>query len=189
VDPFDRRPLLLLDVDGPLNPYAEKGHKRDHLPLPYKTLRLRPSGWERAEQPLRVWVSERHGPMLCRFAVEHDVRLVWATTWMHDANTMIGPQIGLPTLPVIDFGKHPGTVEGWKYPAVLDFADGRPLAWFDDDFRATAYQQAKEAFLRRRGEAPTLLHYVDPRKGIVAEDLEAVGAWLDTLVHEERPNQ
>ena len=172
------RPLLLLDVDGPLNPYARKGHERNKLPLPYKTLRLRPAGWELARKPLRVWVSEAHGPMLLDFAAEHDVELAWATTWMHDANTMIGPEIGLPLLPVVDFGTHPGAVRGWKYPAVLAFAQGRPVAWLDDDFRVAAHRRAQDEFLASRAPAATLLHHVDPRVGVTAADLDAVAAWL-----------
>lgn len=173
------RALLLLDVDGPLNPWAQPGHKRDRLPLPYKTLRLRPSGWEREPKPLRVWLSERHGPMLCRFAVEHDLSLAWATTWEHDANRLIAPQIGLPELPVIEFGHAPQNITGWKYPGVLEHAAGRPLVWFDDDFRASHFLRAQQDFLAARGDAPTLLHHVDPRLGLTELDLDQVGRWLD----------
>lgn len=176
--PEPPRPLVALDVDGPLNPYAQKPHRRDELPLPYKTLRLRPCGWERAPKPLRVWLSERHGPMLCRFAVEHGADLVWATTWEHDANRMIGPAVGLPELPVVEFGGHPGTVKGWKYPAVAAYADGRPLVWFDDDFQAVDHAQAKDRFLTVRRGVPTLLHHIDPRLGITQDDLDEAGRWL-----------
>jgi hypothetical protein len=30
-------------------------------------------------------------------------RLVWATTWMAEANEVISPRLGLPDLPVVDF--------------------------------------------------------------------------------------
>lgn len=47
-----------------------------------------------------VALNPAHGPMLLRFAAEHGVELVWATTWTDDANTMIGPLLELPELPV-----------------------------------------------------------------------------------------
>lgn len=166
---IDDRPLLLLDVDGPLNPYAAKPTRR---PEGYGTYRLRPSGWIE-HKALRVWLNEAHGPMLLQFAAEHDVELAWATTWEHDANTMIGPRIGLPELPVIEWsfsGVH------WKFDGVLAFAAGRPLAWLDDDFARFDTEQAW--FLRERGDAPTLLHHVAPNVGLMGEDLDAVAKWI-----------
>lgn len=172
--------LLLLDVDGPLNPYEEKGHNRDRLPLEYKTLRLRPRGFEWAKNPLRVWVSEAHGPMLLAFAAEYDLELAWATTWVDEANTMIGPEIGLPELPFVPFAGHPSDNPGWKYPEVLEFAAGRPLVWCDDEFKIARGGRihAQSKFLQDRGSAPTLLHHVSPRLGITQFDLDSVGRWL-----------
>lgn len=43
------RPLLYLDVDGPLNPYAAKPHRR---PAGYATHRMKPEGWI-AQHPVR----------------------------------------------------------------------------------------------------------------------------------------
>jgi hypothetical protein len=47
-------------------------------------------------------------PLLARLDPEHGRRLsalpcelVWATTWMADANSEIAPRIGLPELPVV----------------------------------------------------------------------------------------
>lgn len=87
------RPVLLVDVDGPLNPYAAKPHRR---PEGYQTHRLLTPRWEAAERrrltewglpnkpvkPLRVWLSPDHGPAL--EALPFD--LVWATTWEEEAN-------------------------------------------------------------------------------------------------------
>lgn len=177
---MDARPLLLLDVDGPLNPYAAKPTRR---PEGYITLRLRPAGWERAKNPLRVWLNPEHGPMLLKFAEEHGAELVWATTWMADANTMIGPAIGLPPLPYIDYIDHPGTVRGWKYPATLEYAANRPLVWVDDDFGALDRIRDRDAFMeaRRTAGLPTKLHHVDPRIGLTVLDLRQIGRWLKSL--------
>ncbi len=174
------KPLVLVDVDGVLHPYEAKPHRR---PAGYLTHRLRPAGFEHARKPLRVWLHPGHGPMLCRFAVEHDTELVWATTWEHDANRMIGPRIGLPELPVIEFGEHPGTLDGWKYPAVLAYAAGRPVVWFDDDFTAVGRERirAADAFTAARAGTPTLLHHVDPKVGLTETDLDTAAGWLRGL--------
>ncbi|SEB67496.1 hypothetical protein SAMN05216482_0488 [Streptomyces sp. PAN_FS17] len=99
------RPLLFLDVDGPLNPYAAKPTRR---PDGYTTLRVpRDNGDFQDHQelsfrrgPLRVWLNPAHGQALLKLGYE----LCWATTWMADANRWIGPVIGLPELPFVDFG-------------------------------------------------------------------------------------
>lgn len=172
--------FALLDVDGPLNPYAAKPTRR---PEGYTTHRLRPQGWEHAQHPLRVWLSPEHGPMLLAWAEEFDVELVWATTWMADANTMIGPVIGLPELPWVDYVSHPGTIKGWKYPATLAYADGRPLVWFDDDFGALDRVRHRDEFMdaRKRAGLATRLHHVDPRIGLTQLDLSQAGRWLANL--------
>lgn len=82
------RPLLLLDVDGPLNPAARKPHRR---PAGYETYRLLTPRWGAAERrrltgwglankspkPLQVWLNPDHGPELTALPFD----LVWATTW------------------------------------------------------------------------------------------------------------
>lgn len=161
-------PLLLLDVDGPLNPYGAKPHRR---PEGYTTRRLRPTGW-RDRKPLRVWLNCDHGALLTTFADRIGFELVWCTTWEHDANTLIGPVVGLPELPVIEFGF---TATQWKFNAVAEYAEGRPLAWLDDDFKL--YPHEREWFEGQRKGIPTLLHLVSPRVGITTDDLDTVEKW------------
>lgn len=162
------RPLLLLDVDGPLNPFAAKATRR---PEGFITRRLAPGG-----VTYRVWLNPLHGGQLLRFAEKHDVELVWATTWEHEANRLIGPVIGLPELPVIEWGFK---AIMWKFNGVLEYAEGRPLAWLDDDFGL--FKTEREWFEKERGDIPTLLHHVSPRTGFTAEDLQAVAAWREAL--------
>lgn len=166
------RPLLLLDVDGPLNPFAAKATRR---PEGFTTHRLAPKGCN-PRKPYRVWLNPLHGAQLLDFVLEHDMELVWATTWEHDANTMIGPVIGLPELPVIEWGF---TAIMWKFNGVLEYAGDRPLAWLDDDFGL--FETEREWFEKERGDVPTLLHHVDPRVGFTAEDLAAVAEWRAAL--------
>lgn len=158
-------PLLLLDVDGPLNPFRAtnpEGYTEHYLPT--------------GNSAFNVWLNHDHGAMLLAFAEQHAFELVWCTTWERDANKHIGPNIGLPELSVIEFGF---TAHDWKFGAVLKYAAGRPLAWLDDDFEM--FDPERQDFLRQRGDAPTLLHLISPSVGLTAADLAAVGSWAAGL--------
>lgn len=175
------RPLLLLDVDGPLSPWAAPA---DAKPPGFVEHRFRLSGWHR-RRPLRMWLNPELGPALMELTNQFRMELVWATTWEHQANTMVGPAIGLPRLPVIEFpaGLHPlpGRPFTWKYGPVARYAAGRPLAWLDDDF--DVYPAARKTFEKRRRAAQlsTELVTVNPRTGISDDHLAAVAAWARSL--------
>ncbi|GAA3369335.1 hypothetical protein GCM10020367_11640 [Streptomyces sannanensis] len=79
-------PLLLIDIDGPLNPYGGQPERR---PEGYTTHRMCPSGWTHGK-PLRVWLNHGHGEELLALAEQYE--LVWATTWKGEANVWIGPR-------------------------------------------------------------------------------------------------
>jgi hypothetical protein len=151
------RPLVLIDVDGPLNPWAADPRPGGYLPFEIKV------GWRRR---LRVWLDPEHGHQLRQLAEDTGAELAWATTWLHRANTEIGPRLGLPPLKVVEF--HDET--GWKYPAVARYAYERPLVWFDDDFGLHAAR--REAFVHKRRHLTTALIHVDPGTGIQAQHLE-----------------
>ncbi|MFD9307973.1 HAD domain-containing protein [Streptomyces sp. NPDC060048] len=166
------KPLLLIDVDGPLNPYAAKPQSR---PAGYSTHRMRPTGWTAAEspKPLRVWLNHGHGARLLALADSYE--LVWATTWKDEANDWIGPHLGLPRLPFIDWpvmhGRAPrGTF--WKTQYVLEYAGHRPFAWIDDDITAMDHE-----YVDMRHPARALLMRIDERIGLVAEDFGTLAAW------------
>jgi hypothetical protein len=156
------RPLLFLDVDGPLNPYAAQPERR---PEGYTTIRVPVF----SRRPLRVWLNPDHGPALLRLGYE----LVWATSWMAEANVWIAPVVGLPELPYLDFGtglfaERPDGVH-WKTEAIVAYADGRPFAWVDDEQSA-----ADTAYVAARYPAPALLHHVNPRIGLREDDFAAL---------------
>jgi hypothetical protein len=163
------RPLLFLDVDGPLNPWAAKPERR---PEGYTTIRvaLRPG------RPLRVWLNPSHGPALLAL----DYELCWASTWMDAANRWIGPTIGLPELPYVDFGAglfalRPDGVH-WKTEAIVAYAGGRPFAWVDDE-----QTPADETYVTAAHPAPALLHHVNPRVGLREDDFTALERFATTL--------
>ncbi|MFD1656968.1 hypothetical protein ACFSL4_01640 [Streptomyces caeni] len=177
------RPLLLLDVDGPLNPFDAPPHRR---PAGYETHRLKPDTWiaqhhgvpKRLVKPLRVWLNPAHGPALLKLPYE----LVWATTWEHDANDWIGWRIGLPrnqNLPVIEFDsqfvrRSDGTyVKTWT---VVEYAAGRPFAWVDDQI-----SDIDRDYVAQHHPGPALLHWVDPRKGLTDDDFTQLADWAARL--------
>ncbi|GAA2107861.1 hypothetical protein [Streptomyces synnematoformans] len=167
------RPLLFLDVDGPLNPFAAKASRR---PEGYTTHRMRPRGWDHPRaKPLRVWLNPGHGAQL--LALPYD--LVWATTWADEANTWIAPNVGLPDLPHVDwscddYSRDDGTY--FKTHDLVDYAAGRPFVWVDDETGP-----ADREYVAAHHGAPALLHHVDPRKGLLPGDFEALAAWAAQL--------
>ncbi len=174
------RPLLYIDVDGPLNPYGAKPEKR---PVGYETHRLMPAAWlERHPstpparvKPLRVWLNPEHGPQLLALA---DVfELVWATTWEHEANAMIGPMIGLPELPVVEWDHNRPRLDWehgtfWKTKQLIEHAAGRPFAWVDDDITVR-----DRRYVDTENPGAALLHYVDPAKGLLDDDFAQLRSW------------
>ncbi|MFE9625891.1 hypothetical protein [Streptomyces sp. NPDC006527] len=164
-----RRPLLYLDVDGPLNPCAAKPERR---PAGYTTIRaaVRPG------RPLRVWLHPGHGAALLALPYE----LCWATTWMGEANRWIAPVIGLPELPYVDFGERLFAVRDdlvhWKTEVLVAHAAGRPFAWVDDE-----QSPADEAYVARHHPAAALLHHVNPRIGLRDPDFEALTTFAKEL--------
>ncbi|MFJ6720343.1 MULTISPECIES: HAD domain-containing protein [unclassified Streptomyces] len=166
------KPLLLIDVDGPLNPYAAKPQRR---PEGYSTHRMRPRGWSEAEsrRPLRVWLNRGHGAELLALADTYE--LVWATTWKDEANDWIGPHLGLPRLPFIDWPRMHGRAPRgtfWKTQYVVEYAGHRPFAWVDDDITAMDRE-----YVDRLHPAPALLMRIDERVGLLPADFEALAAW------------
>ena len=174
------RPLLLIDIDGPLNPYAAKAHRR---PDGYTTHRMAPASWVARStkppayvKPLRVWLNHDHGAMLQ--ALPYD--LVWCTTWMHEANEWIAPHLGLPELPFIEFTNlhdYPADGTHWKTRTVIEWAAGRPFAWIDDEIN-----QDDEAYVAEHHDGPALLHHVHPAKGLLPGDFGALRDWAYGLI-------
>ncbi|MEV6652149.1 HAD domain-containing protein [Streptomyces sp. NPDC051219] len=166
------KPLLLIDVDGPLNPYAAPATRR---PAGYATHRMRPTGWE--TRPLRVWLNPEHGAELRGLARQYE--LVWATTWKAEANEWIGPHLGLPELPYIDWpemhGKAPRGIL-WKTQYVLEYAAGRPFAWFDDEITSMDRE-----WVDRHHLAAALLLHVHPGIGLTRPDFDALADWAAAL--------
>ncbi|CCK26460.1 hypothetical protein BN159_2081 [Streptomyces davaonensis JCM 4913] len=177
---MSERPLLLLDVDGPLNPFrAVYARHRG-----YVTRRLHPANWSARQTPgsrrlrrgLRVRLHPGHGPRLLALPYE----LAWATTWMHEANEMIAPAIGLPgDLPVIEFTDlFAPDPEGlyWKTRQVVAWAAGRPFVWVDD---MVTDHDVRHVHQHHTG--PALLLRIDPRRGLGEAEFGRLERWAQGL--------
>jgi hypothetical protein len=157
------RPLLFLDIDGALIPFgASPGELPDGYPV-------HPP--EDPGNPLLSRIDPALGGMLRALPCD----LVWATTWLAEANEQVAPRLGLPPLPFVEWPDSTDVPPGlhWKTPALSDWADGRPFAWVDDELTGR-----DRVWTTAHHPAPALLHRVDPRWGITDADLTAVAAWL-----------
>ncbi|MDF3144002.1 MULTISPECIES: HAD domain-containing protein [unclassified Streptomyces] len=163
------RPLLFLDVDGPLIPFGS------------------PSGHPQVATAAAAAPADQGNPLLTRLDPGIGARLmalgcplVWATTWMDEANEAVAPRIGLPPLPVVEW-LDTGAAEGprglhWKTRSLVEWANGRPFIWVDDEISGTDRQ-----WVAGSHPGPSLLHRVDPVKGLTEADFTTLATWLCTV--------
>ncbi|WSB84524.1 HAD domain-containing protein [Streptomyces cellulosae] len=156
------RPLLFLDVDGPLIPFG--------APQPPPPAATADDG-----NPLLARLDPALGARLLALGCS----LVWATTWREEANEVVAPRLGLPRLPVLDWPEadEPGP-RGlhWKTRPLVEWADGRPFVWVDDEIGAVDRQWVAAAH-----PGPALLHRIDPTRGLQDSDFRALTDWLAAL--------
>ncbi len=159
-----QRPLLFLDVDGPLLPFGENPHLPRAARADTRLVRLTPQ------------VGHRLAALPCD--------LVWATTWEDEANTELAPRLGLPQLPVVhwpdpsdDHQRHDQWFGlCWKTRTLVTWAAGRPFAWIDDDIT-----DADRDWVSTNHPGRALLHHVEPYRGLADEDLTTLDQWLRAL--------
>jgi hypothetical protein len=152
------RPLLFLDVDGTLIPLGHAGHR---------------AVGDSSGNPLLARLDPRHAPLLQALECE----LVWATSWMDDANTEISRRLGLPALPVVGLPDDTeyvvtGRVH-WKTQTLVSWAAGRPFVWVDDEI-----SRADRAWVASWHQGDALLHRVEPARGLTEADFAAIHRWL-----------
>ena len=161
------RPILFLDVDGPLIPF---GPSSSHAPA--FSVEDFPGG-----NPLLGRLNPAVGPRLMALGCD----LVWATTWMNDANDAVAPRIGLPRLPVVEW-QEVSTEDGphglhWKTRHLVEWAGHRPFIWVDDEISSM-----DRLWVAAQHDGPSLLHRVDPDQGLIDDDFSALASWLCTAV-------
>ena len=148
-------PLLLLDVDGILQPTGSSV----------------PPGFQRfTDATSDVILSLQHGEWLQHLASRFEI--VWVTTWGSSANALIVERLGLQELRHIELGamQRGGTR---KLGPVRDFVADRPLAWVDDELNEDALEWAEAR------SAPTLLLRTSANVGLTLSEVTAPGTFAD----------
>jgi hypothetical protein len=168
-----KRALLFLDVDGTLLP---------HGGVPLDAAVVDWDEWQSHGNPRLGRLDRAHGARLLAMPCD----LVWATAWMHDANEVIAPLLGLPPLPVAELPEapleDPVDVLHWKTKALVESAGGRPFVWVDDEIA-----DIDRAWVSAHHDGYALLYRVDAGVGLTDADLSAIDGWLRNPVVAQEP--
>ncbi|MCU1491877.1 MAG: hypothetical protein JWM85_3282 [Acidimicrobiaceae bacterium] len=166
----DGLPILVLDVDGVINPYAMDGP----VPGAFSDFASHES------RGFLLRCSRQMGARLASLPAE----LVWATTWAESVDVDVAPWCSLPPglrVAARPPRREPDASSNWKSVQVRDFvvAEGRPFAWVDDDAldvpgpdglspREWAADQSLDSLLI----APS------PDRGLTPGELDRLEEWL-----------
>lgn len=155
------RPILALDVDGPL--VLMGVHSPDEVveawagPLPVTFARALPARLQRLSAHFQI---------------------VWSSSWGKRASRDIAPLVGLPQgLPYLKFSKGRRGGHSYKLPVLQKFLGDYPAAVVDDEIG----HDMKEWAAQR--QAPTLLVEIDPRHGLVDEQVEQLLHFANRLLY------
>jgi hypothetical protein len=159
------RPLLILDVDGVLNPHRPRA---DPEP-PWIIFEADWSGYVVALNP-------EHGKQLLALAERTGCEIVWGTSWEEHANAEVSPRLGLPSLEVIQVNTQPSVLDSmvlWKTGHIASYAAGRPFVWLDDH-----PGDVDSKFLASHGAPHHLIIQIDADEGLQDHHLRQAEKWL-----------
>lgn len=155
----DSRPLILLDLDGVVNP-----------------LRYSPANGIKVRQDYADW--EVHPDLPERLAsISSLAQIVWASAWESESN-MINDFFGIPHYPWVEWTEKPylGSVhlpriDTWKFPTILRLVESQlkdtTVLWVDDELGKDVLEYSSQV--------PNLhVHPVDGSVGLTATDWSTI---------------
>jgi hypothetical protein len=166
------KPLLLTDLDGVINVFPVGVTDLDAWELGI--------GITFTFQGMTFRIPDGVSERLLRLGEVYD--FVWASGWERDAASIIGPHLGIggdwPVIPLVDRGK----AATWKLKPVRRWleaqADGRAVAWMDDEFGMDA-----EEWAASRGQ--TWLVRTELDEGLTEEQTLRLLEWARALPETE----
>jgi hypothetical protein len=165
----DRRPLLMVDIDGVISLFG-----------PFVQPPAQPvEGSFHSVEGIPHFLSSTAAAHLLDLSELFD--LVWASGWEDRAGDHLPHLLGVPSgLPFLRFerdvgGRAPHTRAHWKLAAIDAYAGARPLAWIDD-----ALDDACREWASARS-APTLLVQTAPERGLTGREAQLLAAWAQAL--------
>jgi len=156
------RPILAVDIDGVISLFGS-----EERPDPATTRLQLVDG---VPHLISLVAGDRVRRLGERF------ELVWASGWEDKANFYLPQLLGLPELPHVSFdGAARNGAAHWKLGPLGEYAEGRALAWIDDNFDQSCYEWAEA-----RTE-PTLLVLTEAHVGLEEAHVDALNAWAGSL--------
>ena len=165
--------MLLMDVDGPMNPFRAPWFAQLTAADGYQFHELTPAG----DQTYTVALNPEHGRQLRELSSLYE--LAWATTWGAEANRLISPILGLPTdLRVVDLPPRSDRMirRSWKTERIVEWVGERPFAWFDDEINRSTRRWLADVVA-----TPHLAHRVPAELGLRATDFDMLSAFARNL--------
>ena len=155
-------PLLLIDFDGVLNPFAAV-----QCPAGFVEYGLNDFP---GEDPVRL--NRDHARWLADLAPLFE--MAWASACPEDLSAYCDRLIGLRPMPKVPMPEPPFPPDA-KVGAVDRFVGDRPVAWADDALGESARRWARER------QVPTLLVPVDPSIGLTRRHVNRLADWAQSL--------
>lgn len=158
-------PILYLDVDGVVNALSPVVPSFEHRSFTVGSFAI---SW--------------HPPTVARLVAwlgEGRITITWLTTWEGEANSELGPVMGIPRLPAARRSQAPtGERLGpwWKLAFVQDAYDrGEAVIWVDDDIATTPHARH---WLATTEPDRMLALSPEPEDGLGSEHLDLIDEWL-----------